>query len=177
MALRIDRSESPVAAVSRWLDGQTRSLSMWCSPQQTTSWLKTSLCGALRRSALSASRAEAKSSFRVTVRPVSSANFLAAKAACLSRRPPDDAGCIVPSMLRAKRERSPKPMLLTHSLWGWHKEVAQNIPVADPSVTPKALEVSSFVGLLLCLALVHSCLLLFEECCEVGLITARRDRM
>jgi hypothetical protein len=70
-------------------------------------------------------------------------------------------------MLRAKRERSPKPMFLTHSLSGWHKEVAQNIPVADPSVTPKALEVSSFVGLLFCLALVHG-LLLFEEGCAVA---------
>jgi hypothetical protein len=57
-------------------------------------------------------------------------------------------------------------MFLTVSLSGWHKEVAQNIPVADPSVTPKALEVSSFVGLLLCLALVHGSLLLFEEGCE-----------
>jgi len=57
-------------------------------------------------------------------------------------------------------------MFLTRSLSGWHKEVAQNIPVADPSVTPKALEVSSFVGLLLCLALVHG-LLLFEEGCAI----------
>jgi hypothetical protein len=31
-------------------------------------------------------------------------------------------------------------------------------------VTPKVLEVSSFVGLLLYLALVHVCLLLIEEC-------------
>jgi hypothetical protein len=30
--------------------------------------------------------------------------------------------------LRAKRERSPKPMLLTLSLSGWHKEVATPIP-------------------------------------------------
>jgi hypothetical protein len=41
-----------------------------------------------------------------------------------------------------------------------------NQSVAVPSVTPKALEVSSFVGLLLCLASVHVCRLLLEEHCR-----------
>ena len=93
--------------------------------------------------ALPASRAAADSSFRVTVRPASSASFLAARAACLSRRPPDDASCIVPSMLRAKRERSPKPMLLTLSLSGWHKDVANTSlmpPLGGISKGPRSFQ-------------------------------------
>ena len=137
------------------MDGQTSSRSHSCSPQQATSSDRTDR-GPFRNSrALAASRAAADSSFRVTVRPASSASSLAARAACLSRRPPDDASCIVPSMLRAKRECSPKPMLLTVSLSGWHKDGCHTHSVCPPSRwSPKALEVSSFVGLLLCLVYV-----------------------
>ena len=52
-------------------------------------------------------------------------------------------------------------MLLTHSLSGGIRIVAKRIR-RRPSVTPKALEVSSFVGLLFCLASVHVCLLLLR---------------
>jgi hypothetical protein len=56
-------------------------------------------------------------------------------------------------------------MFLTVSLSGWHKERVQDSIRPPLGGSPKALEVSSFVGLLLCLALVHGLLLLFEEGC------------
>jgi hypothetical protein len=45
-------------------------------------------------------------------------------------------------------------MLLTSACRDGKKDVAKHAFVADPSVTSKALEVSSFVGLLLCLVYV-----------------------
>jgi hypothetical protein len=45
-------------------------------------------------------------------------------------------------------------MLLTASLSGWHKNDAKVLNAHPSRWSPKALEVSSFVGLLLCLGYV-----------------------
>jgi hypothetical protein len=72
-------------------------------------------------------------------------------------------------MLRAKQERSPKPMLLTFSLSGWHKEVAKHFRMPTLAVVSKGPRSVQLRGPFALPGLRHDISLLANEDCFKGI--------